>query len=771
MGRIVELSPSINFDEIMATKGAGYKPDFRIFTAGIESDRKNDRMVHMVGSSTEKDLQGDTMSILALQSMTKAAPNLTVWLNHDYSLPDSIFGSIAQTPTIMHRDGIADLQLAVDVEMDNPVAAQVKRYIDNGRRLGCSIGCMVTRYEVPDEEDGVDTWGMQPITIHEVYVVEYSVVGIPANQRSWVENAIRGVFQRTLDESLAPAMKSLWPSVYKETLKTVDSNKRKMLEATPVRSKTDGRIDWYAKNKSFVFSNSSGEKRELDRGAVKSLIEGGNIVNGRRVSSIEVAQELGAEIARLGIEDAGLTQKDGIPNEIDPNGSVDTTGYDADGDIDNAPVNNISNGPKDEEGLITLHTDGLNHDAFNGQHTHEHDSYGHDGAPTHKHLHTHINDNNHNHDHKIVEANEGKSIMPDKKAGQEPEVRRAINKDGSEGLTLKANGDHEPYKGLHTHHHDSFGHGDVDAHSHEHFHGDDNDHKHDHSHTPMGENADSYYSAEPDKTAATPTVEIDEQKQLVLASYNSMGRILGLPEISAEMLVAHAHPATEKSEAVEDKYAEHFAKMYELLAEVTGKAKSAPVSDAKLEEQYTVIRSLGDNMGVFAKSLEGLGDVLALKKDADETKATIALAKKELDGIFEQVKKASDTLDALKTMPLGNPVTHQRTVNGQQGTTSHAELLGISESQQKQAEPVAYDSISQALALTDVKQVDLANGQRMKYRHWPENVGGTVKSGVRPPLTGNQISYMSWSAVVAYRDGHEADVPYIDNQMDNSPTK
>src|SRR5579859_6105961 len=152
MGRIVEI-PVGQQKEFTARDGK-LVPDFRIFTAGIEPYPGSDRVVRMTGSSTEQDMQGDTMSLSALSDMAKSPANLTIWLNHDYSLPDSIFGSLIDTPSIIHSKGVADLELKVDVEMDNPAAARVKRYIDNGRRLGCSVGCMVTKYEVPEKSDG-----------------------------------------------------------------------------------------------------------------------------------------------------------------------------------------------------------------------------------------------------------------------------------------------------------------------------------------------------------------------------------------------------------------------------------------------------------------------------------------------------------------------------------------------------------------------------------------------------------------------------------------
>lgn len=768
MGRIVEVSPNISFDEIIATKGAGYKPDFRVFTAGIESDRRNDRLVHMVGSSTEKDLQGDTMSVFALQSMTKAAPNLTVWLNHNYDLPDSIFGSITETPTILHRDGIADLHLNVDVELENPKAAQVKRYIDNGRRLGCSIGCMVTKYEVPEQEDSdLASWGMQPITIHEVYVVEYSVVGIPANQRSWVENAIRGVFTRTLDPSLAPAMKSLWPNAYKEVVKGIDDEGiRKSLDAVTARPRSQHRLDWRATSKTFVLSDGSKE-REVSRDAIKALFEGKNVVEANPVVQKAAVEALDTEVKQLGVEDADLTQKDGIPNQIDPHGPVDHSGYDADGDIDNVPETQ-QDGPWDAEHSLMLHADGLTHDAFNGQHTHEHDSFGYGGTATHSHLHTHLNDNNHNHDNGIaMAAEEGKNVMPDKQASVADTGTpiRAINKDGTEGLILKANGDHQAYSGIHTHHHDSFGHGDVDTHNHEHFHADDNNHEHDHSHTRMGENADSYYAGEPEKTeVAEPTEQkeaptLPPDKAVLLNSYNALGAALGMPEITPEMALSAQHPVAQPVELPDsDPYAAQFQRLYSLVEEL--KVTRAPAETVP-ETQVAAIKGVGDNLALFAKSLDGLGDVLALKKDAEETRATIAVAKKELDAIFDQVKQASATLDALKTMPLGKPTEQSRAVKGDETTVSHEELLGL----HKATGPIAHDSISQALAMTEVRSIEVGEGQNMTVRHWPALVGGSVQKGVRPPLTANQISFMDWSEIVAYREGKEADVPYIDNQV------
>jgi hypothetical protein len=341
LGKIIDLAHNINFDEIVRTKGVGYKPDFQIFTAGIESDRTIKNRVNMIGSSTQQDMQGDTMSLLALNDMTKAAENLTIWLNHDYSLPDSMFGSIVGTPAIMHQDGIADLHLAVDVEMDNPAAARTKQYIDKGRRLGCSIGCMVTKYEVPTEEDG-DDWQSKGIIVHGVYVVEYSVVGIPANQRSWVENAIRGVFTRTLDPHLAPAMKALWPTTYKEVLKEMPADKKKDIESMPNRPKADTRLNWHAASKTFTL-NSEGKEKRLHPDQVKALFRG-EAVEVSEVSTepeivtpediVDMSKSEDDILTKAGVNEIGEPETDERHTHVDGTSSLPDADNDKDDQIE-----------------------------------------------------------------------------------------------------------------------------------------------------------------------------------------------------------------------------------------------------------------------------------------------------------------------------------------------------------------------------------------------------------------------------------------------------
>lgn len=269
MSRIIELAVPHDIDELIL-KGE-MRPDFKIFTAAAQADEK-EPIVHMIGSSTVKDLQGDTMTVNALADMCKIAPMLSVFLNHTYNLPQDLFGSIIEAPMLVQQDGVADLHLTVGVEMTNAAAATTLGYIRNGRRLGCSVGCMITKYEVADEEDG-DQWYFYPLIIHGVYVVEFSVVGIPANQRSWVDNALKGAFAHTLDYRLAPAMKSLWANDFKEIVQSVsDASLRKQLLEAPTRPGGDARITWEPNSKSFIFSNK-GRTKSVEASEVSALLE------------------------------------------------------------------------------------------------------------------------------------------------------------------------------------------------------------------------------------------------------------------------------------------------------------------------------------------------------------------------------------------------------------------------------------------------------------------------------------------------------------------
>lgn len=163
-------------------------------------------------SSTDTDLYGSRMMPQAIESMRRGALGLTTFLNHDYAIPESILGGITSAETTRRKgpDGkmYNDLDLTTTVvgEDVNPRALACWRGIRGGVKLGFSIGAMVLQWEwqLPDgtplETDTSDEWEMYcpptddaVLAYLDVMLLESSLVGVPANRRSWVSNATRAM--------------------------------------------------------------------------------------------------------------------------------------------------------------------------------------------------------------------------------------------------------------------------------------------------------------------------------------------------------------------------------------------------------------------------------------------------------------------------------------------------------------------------------------------------------------------------------------------------
>jgi hypothetical protein len=644
VGKIIELPLTFDPEALLARKGLGFEPDFQVFTSGIEADRQNPRLVHMIGSSTEKDLQGDTMSLLALSDMTKAPQNMTIWLNHDYNLPDSIFGSVVGAPSIFHKDGVADLQLAVDVELDNPHAARVKRYIDNGRKLGCSIGCMVTKYEVPDESDG-ERWYEQSIIIHGVYVVEYSVVGIPCNQRSWVENAVRGVFTRTLHPSLAPAMKSLWPSAYKTALKSLPQDAREEYEQLPSRRLPDSRIEWLADKKTFSLSRGSVVK-ELSADEVREFISEGDTEEMRKTIKTTHA------VPSVAVDDPleTLTEKSAVTLPETPGEEV----------VDSPEIT-----PEDVAPAIVPE----------------------DVAPA------------------VVPEDVAPAVVPEDVASE------------------AASEDPAP--------------------------------------TP-----------EVTEIPDAPT-ELPAHTLALLSGYNFMAKSLQLPEVAPEHLAEAQQAALLQRSVSSGADMQRLQAIHDMVCAMSGGQVCGDMVDDDESDDVSgngplsVSYDLAHNVSLLNKAIDqyhtATVDLFDIKKDAAQAKADLQSAREQIGTLAMEVEKAQQTIATLKDMPLGNPVGHSRTVHAEDAVATREDMMQVTKSARK-SEAVATDSLPAAIALTQIKEVPMTDGRFMRYRYWPDGVGGTVKSGVRPELTLDQVSMMQFSSIVGYRDGREAMVPHFGSQ-------
>jgi starvation-inducible DNA-binding protein len=136
------------------------------------------------------------MTMNALKSMEETAKqNLTVFLNHNYEVPQDLFGSVQDARIVKRWDQetgqeVYDLDIDIRVvsEDENPLAMKTYRAIKRGVKLGLSIGARVAKVQKAKDAMGEDTY-----IIDEVSLLESSVVGIPANQRSYLQNALKSL--------------------------------------------------------------------------------------------------------------------------------------------------------------------------------------------------------------------------------------------------------------------------------------------------------------------------------------------------------------------------------------------------------------------------------------------------------------------------------------------------------------------------------------------------------------------------------------------------
>ena len=174
--------------------------DFKLYTNALKAYTAENGDLHVLGttSSTIRDLHGDEMTLSALKSMEETAKqNMTVFLNHNYNVPDDIFGSVTDARIVKRFDDdsgqeVYDLDVDVRVvgEDENPLAMKTYRAIKRGVKLGLSIGARVEKVSKKKGTTGEDTY-----VIESVKLLETSVVGIPANQRSYLQNALKSLKQ------------------------------------------------------------------------------------------------------------------------------------------------------------------------------------------------------------------------------------------------------------------------------------------------------------------------------------------------------------------------------------------------------------------------------------------------------------------------------------------------------------------------------------------------------------------------------------------------
>jgi len=172
------------------TLNATPQATFKIFAPMLKTARGEDGRMRLRGiaSSTIVDRHGDTMAKSALDDMLAAANrNLTIFLNHSYTVPEDVAGTVESAYLRQSAGEIWDLHLDVVVNDKNPRAVSAWEAIDAGTQLGLSIGAMIP-------EGGAERNRQTgAYLINHVDLIETSLVGVPANPRSWVEYAVKAL--------------------------------------------------------------------------------------------------------------------------------------------------------------------------------------------------------------------------------------------------------------------------------------------------------------------------------------------------------------------------------------------------------------------------------------------------------------------------------------------------------------------------------------------------------------------------------------------------
>jgi HK97 family phage prohead protease len=125
---------------------------------------------------------------------------MTIWLNHNYNVPEDLFGSVTDARIVKRVDEASgeqvydlDIDIKVCPEDENPEALRTYKAIKRGVRLGLSIGARVDQAsKKKDKATGLETY-----VIERISLLESSVVGIPANQRSYLQSALKSLRSRS----------------------------------------------------------------------------------------------------------------------------------------------------------------------------------------------------------------------------------------------------------------------------------------------------------------------------------------------------------------------------------------------------------------------------------------------------------------------------------------------------------------------------------------------------------------------------------------------
>lgn len=214
------------------------QPQFKIVTGALKAVDSPDgrRVLHCTASSSITDRHGDEITEECIRDMSKQAveKSMTIFLNHHYIVPEDVIAKAFASQVINRVKTNEDVQiwdLDLDIEMVNSNERANKTWSllkEDMVKLGVSIGAMIEDWEYIDKDAGF--YG--GLRIKKVDLLEASIVGIPANQRSWVQNAVKAIKSFTTSETAEENEETSDMPPENMTLST-DSVEEPVVEATP----------------------------------------------------------------------------------------------------------------------------------------------------------------------------------------------------------------------------------------------------------------------------------------------------------------------------------------------------------------------------------------------------------------------------------------------------------------------------------------------------------------------------------------------------------
>ncbi len=167
---------------------------FNIYSGVLKAyEADGAKRLKTVASSTITDRSGDRMTEKAIRKMAESAQdNLTIFLNHSYKVPEDVFGSV-EGVAVVQRGEVWDLDFDIRLNEANERAVKTYDAILGGTKLGTSIGAGINEGGYSKNKD---TGGL---IFDDVSLLEASIVGIPANPRSWVQYARKSLTAEELE--------------------------------------------------------------------------------------------------------------------------------------------------------------------------------------------------------------------------------------------------------------------------------------------------------------------------------------------------------------------------------------------------------------------------------------------------------------------------------------------------------------------------------------------------------------------------------------------